>query len=267
VSERLSLVQIDGWTLATEGLGDEARVQDLELAKHLGFERPRKIRELIARLVDSGDLPGVLSRPIVGHGVNAGKTLTEYWLTQAEALFVAARSETKKATAILKAIIDVFVVATRDRETSRHAGALLAEWFPHAPSKSKPIFSDLIAALLEMRCEERTGNPPWAQFLAQLVYEWAFPVDGQQARRRALNGQRTAAKTDHSMFSAGARERVNNVAMVGIGLARNSLTWSQWRCAMDTAFFRTPLQLSMLTPVKRLPQKKPSRPDAEGRHV
>jgi hypothetical protein len=251
-----------GWAVATDGFDDgEARVKDLELARHLEFERPRKIRDLIARLSASGDLPGVFSRPTVGRGLNAGKSATtvtvdEYWLTRAQAIFVAARAETKKATEILNAVIEVFLAATRERDTSRQAKALLAEWFPNAPGKSKPIFSDLIAALLEMRGEERKGNPPWAPFLAQLVYEWAFPAEGQQARRRELNGSRTSHRTDHSMFSKGARDRVTNVAFVGIALARNSVTWNTWRSSMDTAFFNTPKQLTMLLPPPRLPASK-----------
>jgi prophage antirepressor-like protein len=144
---------------------------------------------------------------------------------------------------------------------------LLAACFPNAPSKVKPIFSDLIAALLKMRNEQRVGNPPWAPFLAQLVYDWALPIDGQQAKRRELNWDRTANRTDHSMLSPEASAHVIDVARAGIALAKNSLGWNQWRASMDTAFHDAPLQLSMLTPVKRLPPKKPGHTDTEGRHV
>lgn len=129
---------------------------------------------------------------------------------------------------------------------------LLAACFPHAPAKSKPIFSELIAALLKMRQEQHSGNPPWAPLLAQLVYDWAIPIDGQQPERRRLNGARTASKTDYSMFSDELRARVTDVARVGIAMARNSNSWGAWRAMMDVAFHGAPLQLSMLTPVRQV---------------
>jgi prophage antirepressor-like protein len=132
---------------------------------------------------------------------------------------------------------------------------LLAACFPHVPAKAKPIFSDLIAALLKMRNEQHVGNPPWAPVLAQLVYDWAIPVDGQQPRRRALNSARTASKPDYSMFSPELRSHVLDVARVGVAMALNSSSWSAWRAMMDVAFHNAPLQLSMLTPVRRLPKK------------
>lgn len=135
---------------------------------------------------------------------------------------------------------------------------LLAACFPLAPAKAKPLFSDLISALLKMRHEERlTGNPPWAPLLAQLVYDWAIPVDGQQQERRRLNADRTADKPDHSMFSEELRAHVESVARVGVAMALNSNSWNEWRARMDVAFHDAPLQLSMRMPVRRLTPKKP----------
>jgi prophage antirepressor-like protein len=134
---------------------------------------------------------------------------------------------------------------------------LLAACFPLAPTKAKPIFSDLISALLKMRHEPQSGNPPWAPVLAQIIYDLAIPVDGQQPKRRELNRERTSSRPDHSMFSDDLRQHVTNVALVGAAMAKNSNSWDEWRARMDTAFRNAPLQLSMLTPVRRLPPRKP----------
>ncbi|MFO7179625.1 MAG: BRO family protein [Pseudomonadota bacterium] len=139
-------------------------------------------------------------------------------------------------------------------ERRKTTAQLLEACFPNAPTKAKPLFSDLISALLEMRNEERTGNPPWAPVLAQLVYGWAIPVEGQQEKRRELNGARAANKPDHSMFSDELRSHVLNVARVGIALAKNSMSWIEWRARMDTAFHGAPMQLTFLSPT-RLPPK------------
>jgi prophage antirepressor-like protein len=145
--------------------------------------------------------------------------------------------------------------ADREKQTAR----LLEVCFPHAPSTAKPLFSELISELLKMRHEERrAGNPPWAPLLAQIVYDLAIPIDGQQAERRRRNATRTANRPDHSMFSDELRQHVENVARVGIAMARNSFTWNEWRARMDTSFRNAPLQLSLLTPIRRLPPRKAS---------
>jgi prophage antirepressor-like protein len=140
-------------------------------------------------------------------------------------------------------------------ETRRQTERLLEAIFPHAPSKAKPIFSDLIAALLVMRHEDRSANPPWAKSLARLVYDWALPVDGQQKQRRLLNVAPNGSRVDHSMLSEDARANVITVARVGVALAKNSMSWGEWRARMDTAFNDAPLQLSLVTPIRRLPKK------------
>jgi hypothetical protein len=104
----LSLRHIDGWTLADGGFGDpQPRVRDLELAEHLGFERLHNIRKLIARMAENGRLGIVSTVEIIHQG--AGRPGTEYWLTEAQALKVVAKSETARADAILDEVIRVFI--------------------------------------------------------------------------------------------------------------------------------------------------------------
>jgi prophage antirepressor-like protein len=135
------------------------------------------------------------------------------------------------------------------------AAQLLAACFPSAPAKAKPIFSELISALLKMRNEAPVGNPAWAPLLASIVYGLAIPVDGQQQKRRALNKAPSGNRLDHSMFSPELKAHVIDIARAGIALAKNSSGWAEWRARMETAFADAPLQLSLLTPVRRLPKK------------
>lgn len=65
--------------------------------------------------------------------------------------------------------------ADQERQTER----LLAQCFPKLPSKSAPLFRDLIAALVRLRRQGEGANPPWARTLASLVYGWAIRIDGQ----------------------------------------------------------------------------------------
>lgn len=100
---------IDGLTLRTVS-EDRPLVLDLSLAEKLGFERPRKIRELIKRW--ESELGEVC--PTVGQtSEKGGRPSTEYWLTEEQALFIVAKSETPKAVEILRFVIDVFLKARR----------------------------------------------------------------------------------------------------------------------------------------------------------
>lgn len=141
------------------------------------------------------------------------------------------------------------VEAAQQRTTKE----LLAACFPNAPAKAKPIFGELITELLKMRNEAHVGNPPWAPLLASIIYELAIPVEGQQAERRARNANPDGSHVDHAMFAPEVREHVLNCARVGVALAKNSSSWGEWRARMETAFRNAPLQLALITPVRRLP--------------
>jgi hypothetical protein len=93
--------------IAPQPLEGELRVRDLDLAKRLGFSKPAKIRELIARHRVALEVMGVL--PTVGstHEAN-GRTFAAYYLNKKQAIFITAKSETAAATDITIEIIERF---------------------------------------------------------------------------------------------------------------------------------------------------------------
>lgn len=86
--------------------GAEPLCKDIDLALWLQYGRPRDIRKLIERQADS---LGELTRATVAR--TDGPTETPYYLTEEQALFIAAKSETPRATELLKAMIQVFLKA------------------------------------------------------------------------------------------------------------------------------------------------------------
>lgn len=140
--------------------------------------------------------------------------------------------------------------AEQEKQTER----LLAECFPKLPSKSAPIFRELIAALIRLRRQGETGNPPWARTLASLVYGWAIRIDGEQPKRRSLNPRPNGSHIDHSMLSGAARESVLQVIHVGIAFASHgvSVTWEDWRMRMELHFGNKPVQLEMRVSLRSL---------------
>jgi hypothetical protein len=90
---------------------DEPRVRDIRLAEVLGFDRPRKIRELIERhmaeLKTFGPSPQVGAMVSLGSG--AQREVKEYWLNEAQALLVCTRAETPAAQGVRRQLITIFI--------------------------------------------------------------------------------------------------------------------------------------------------------------
>ena len=124
------VIHVGAWTLTTTAATDEEpRIRDLDLAERLGYERPRKIRDLIDRLLREEKLNDIHQRPAVGRraGQVAAQPVTEFWLTEAQALKVVAKSETAKADAILDEVIAVFIAARRGLLPQAPPAGLTAE--------------------------------------------------------------------------------------------------------------------------------------------
>lgn len=93
-------------------LDHEPRVQDLRLAESLGFERPRKIREIIER--NRPELETFGTCPTVGHVVR-GNPVTEYWLSEPQALLICMFSRTERAREARRQLIEVFLAWRQGR--------------------------------------------------------------------------------------------------------------------------------------------------------
>lgn len=85
----------------------EPRIRDLDLAERLGFAKPAKIRELIARhefaLLALGLLPTVGTTH-----VSNGRTFDAYFLNRKQAIYITTKSETSEATEITIEVIERF---------------------------------------------------------------------------------------------------------------------------------------------------------------
>lgn len=113
-SDARTIVHVGAWELvAWVGRGDEEpRIRDVDLAARLQYERPAKIRDLIKSMISRGKLSNVEVFPAPGKTFG-GRPAMEFWLTEAQALKVAAKSETEPADAILDEMIHVFELARR----------------------------------------------------------------------------------------------------------------------------------------------------------
>lgn len=115
-SEAHRLVRVSDWSLrvaCADGDDEEPRIQDIELAARLGYARPRKIRDLIERLIADGKLNNIHHRPTVGRSIGqvAPVPADEYWLTEEQALLVTSQSRTPKAWELTVEMVRVFLLA------------------------------------------------------------------------------------------------------------------------------------------------------------
>lgn len=97
--------------IAIMDIEGEARARDLDIADRLGFERPRKIRELIERNLEELQRYGLTPHrgaPIVS-GKGRVSDVQEYWLNEPQALLIAMRSDAELAPAVREMLIRVFM--------------------------------------------------------------------------------------------------------------------------------------------------------------
>jgi len=106
--------------------GGEVRVLDLTLAERLGYERPRAIRDLIKRhraeLEGMGSLPHRAANP----GPKGGRPTAAFYVNEAQALFILAKSETARANIELAYVAEVFTEYRRGNLVAKDAEAQAA---------------------------------------------------------------------------------------------------------------------------------------------
>jgi hypothetical protein len=110
-------------------LDGEARVRDLDLAERLGYERPRKLRDLIRRneveLARYGVVPTIREvrgvSPRVGAKPAGGRPTECFLLNEPQALLVVMRADTAAAADVRQQVIEVFM-AWRQGRLSPQAG-------------------------------------------------------------------------------------------------------------------------------------------------
>lgn len=101
-----NVISIHGYTIVHHN--GEPMIEDLALGMKLGYERPRKVRDLIKRMLEAGTLKPEQVRSTVGRLSNGAESVS-FHLGEKAALKVITKSETAAADAITDEIIDVFI--------------------------------------------------------------------------------------------------------------------------------------------------------------
>jgi hypothetical protein len=232
---------VNGYLVRSDFGDSEPRIHDLELAKRLGYERPRKIRELIERHLRDGNLNESGVRPTVGQtSAKGGRPATEYWLDQASALFVASQSGTEKAIAITKEVIAVFIAV---RNGSLRTHPLLADEM--APWDS--MFSDSLVEALCRLYGHRYVKGTHPRFLASVQQKlYRLICDAEcYAEMKAANPSPRFGSNHHQLLVDKARDRFRAHLTIVEFTARVAVSRDDFWQRLEAAYANRPMQLPL----------------------
>lgn len=221
-------------------IGDKTpRVHDLDLAKRLGIARPRDIRKTIERHLDAGNLTDEGTCATVAHV--RGNVVTEYWLDEASALFVASQSGTEKAIAITKEVIAVFIAA-RNGTLAPVTHLLLAD----VASEWQPMWKrELQDEFCEIYGKPKTKRPP--RFLAgvqSLIYKRIAGGDTYAEMKRRIPDPKHGANL-HQLFNDKARGGFEGQLAVVLGILRTSHNPRDFWARFNFLYTDRPMQLPL----------------------
>ena len=257
--------QFGGLNISISGFKDgQIRVRDIDLGEWLELKQPNGIRREVKKLLDEKILNDekfnyfnveAVERDIEVGSFGGHKTVTEYWLTEEAALFVVARSNQPKGVLALKALITVF---SEFRKANKNASRLLELIFRDTPipNHEKRLFRPLAIQLSKFMDNEwdGIGKPPiWIMSIASLIYRWAFPVDGEQLKRRSLNVSPGGTSVDYDRLTDAGEQSLIDVLNVGEILASASQDYLQWKNLMEHRYEKKALQLEFLIKRRELP--------------
>lgn len=238
-----------GLDISVSGFNDgRNRVRDVDLGEWLELSRPRDIRKEIKKLLNRGNLNDFDICAVQAQIQQPGRPATEYWLTEQAALFVVARSDQPKGVLALKILITVF---DEFRSANKKASRLLELVFRDTPipNHKKRLFCPLAVQLSKLTPSEwdGTGVPPiWIKSIAQHIYRWALPADGEQSKRRELNTSPGGTSVDYNWLTAEGEAALIDVLKAGEILASASQSYLHWRNLMENRYMDKALQLELL---------------------
>lgn len=171
-------------------ISDEPRVLDLRLAEALGFTDRHMIRALIRRHMKTlrtlGEVVSRRKKPTA----KGGRTGTEYWLNEEQALFITAKSDTERAALVTLDMVRVFK-AYLSRSQVLPPPSMKALPAPEAPQHNfMDLFTAACAAFNEWRRFGIVTDHDKAMWIAmQAVFDVAG-VDADVGRVAGLKRRR-----------------------------------------------------------------------------
>lgn len=243
----MSVIALDGMRLRDDFEDKEPRIRDLELAKRLGYARPRDIRKLIERLEGDGLLSDFAFCATVARSPGErGRPGSEFWLDEPSALAVILKSETEAAHSIFREVVAVFIAYRRGKLMPRLLAAEPCEW--------DAMWTDDVKAAL-CRLYGQPSGPRFPRFLASVIqrlYKLVLePATYVEMKER--NPDPRFGSNHHQLLTEQARDRFRKELVVIEGTALSSDSVDEFWARLERVYLGHPMQLRLMgTESKRL---------------
>ena len=245
---------VNGWRLCVFSTDTgEPRIRDLDLAERLGYKKTHNIRDLIRGLIRDGKLREIQtirqSRMIARSGRGQVRVdEEEFWLTEAQALKVVAKSGTDTADAILDEMIEVFRLAIRGLLSPERAGSADDRLARFLLAERQNIARFLDDRLIFEVCRiygygHHPGNPPpqFFRMVAERFYALLFGKEVHDEMRRCA-GQRKY----YQFLTDNAQRMAQRDLDILLTLARQCFSPDEFWMRVEAHFKEQPLQGSLL---------------------
>jgi hypothetical protein len=230
----------------------EPRIRDLDLAERLGYERPRKIREIIR---EAQKVNGFGVCPVSGRtpGTEGGRPSEEYWLTERQALFVTTRSGTEKAAEATMLLVDAFLAVReqirRDEQALKTIPRRLIEalLLPKPAEEWERMFQpSLVRALCDLHGVRWAGgsHPRFLSSTNRKIYDLVLSSEiGAEIKRR--NPLPKWGANHHQQLTPEARDYLTAQLKIVEAIARQSDGKSDFWKRMEREYAGGMLQMSL----------------------
>lgn len=242
-------VQVGRWRLEASASNNEPQIRDIDLAERLEYEHPRNIRRLIAGLIKKGklrdvDVRSATERTSMPQGGEREVEVNEYWLTEAQALKVIAKSETPAADALLDEMIEVFRLAIRGLLGQVATENKLSLFLLDEAAQWEKLFGDALGVSIARLydCDYIPGKPPgffrsiWARIYCHLLGKDVF------AEMRIRNPAPEKGEKLHQQLTPDARRLMSVNLPIVQALAQQSRTKAEFWARMQAQYGGMPLQ-------------------------
>lgn len=233
----------------------EPRIRDLDLAERLGYERPRKIRDVIREAQKVNGF-GICPASGQNHDGGRGRPAEEFWLTERQALFVTTRSGTEEAAEVTMLLVDAFIAVREQIRRDEHALKTIPRRLIEALLLPKPaeewerMFPEsLTKAMCDLHGKRFTGGSP-PRFLASTnrkIYDLVFTREiGCEIKRR--NPVPKYGANHHQQLTPEARDYLAAQLKVVEAIARQADGKADFWRRMKREYAGGMLQLSIGAP-------------------
>lgn len=241
---------VNGWRLCVFSTETgEPRIRDLDLAERLGYSKTHNIRDLIRTMLKEGRLRDVLVFRVTRKTPQGGRPGEEFWLTEAQALKVIAKSGTDAADRILDEMIEVFRLAIRGLLSPERANSAETRLAMFLLSERQQVARFLKDSLITEVCRiygygHLPGNQPpqFFRMVAERIYAIIF---GKEVHAEM---QRCGDKRKYYQFLTDDAHRMAQHDLdILETLARQSFSPDEFWMRVEAHFKKAPLQGLLLS--------------------